>query len=790
MKTTLVLFSLFAATVARGTTYLVGTDRDLIRSSTAIVVVTAGPSTSMRSPRGAIETSTVMHVEEAISGPLPAGGDVAIVELGGFVGGQGLAIAGAPRFTPGERDLLLLETDGDGAWTTTAMGLGRFTFARDAGGRALLVRDEGEIFGWDTDGTAHREQRRAAGPFLRFVRETAGGGNPPADYFVPRDRLIADAQSLPKQTDAAASTYLIQSSGRGIRWSSFPTAQVFFSVGSQPGATSGGLTAAQRGLAVWTNDAGSNIVYQYGGTHASSGVLTSSDGVNSIVFNDPTDYISGSFTGTNGDVLAIGGFWYGSATHTFNGETFFTIQEADLVVQDGINTGGGAAGLTGNGFDHVLAHELGHTLGFRHSDKNPDGLSPCTQPSCTTNALMNSSVNFNADPTGAALQAWDMEAAAAVYGTGGGGGGGNPCTPPSITQQPQSSDFHNVPVALSVTAGGTAPFTYQWYVGTRPDTHQPAANGTGPVLTIDTLTQTTSYWVRVTGQCTPAVDSDTATITVNGCPGVTIDSVSPSTTIIQGRTQTLTVSASGSGHPLTYQWYSGSIGDTTQPAGSGASITVAPAATKTYWVRVSNDCGASATSSLVTITVTPCTVPQTVIQPSDEDAIKGTGATLSATISGTQPLLFQWYRGQRLDTSQPVPNASTASFTTDPLSSNATFWLQATNACGVVSTNAVTVRVVSTCTPPVITVQPRTQSVASGTSALLTVTATGPSLTYAWYQGPLLDFTHPVGSSSPSLSTDPITTPTSFWVRITNRCGVVSSDTATVGTTKRRAVKR
>jgi hypothetical protein len=37
---------------------------------------------------------------------------------------------------------------------------------------------------------------------------------------------------------------------------------------------------------------------------------------------------------------------------------------------------------------------------------------------------MASSVDFDNDPTGAALQGWDREAAAAVYGSGGGGGGG------------------------------------------------------------------------------------------------------------------------------------------------------------------------------------------------------------------------------------------------------------------------------------------------------------------------------------------------------------------------------
>jgi len=183
---------------------------------------------------------------------------------------------------------------------------------------------------------------------------------------------------------------------------------------------------------------------------------------------------------------------------------------------------------------------------------------------------------------------------------------------------------------------------------------------------------------------------------------------------------------------------------------------------------------------------------QVVIQPADADAIVGTGATLSATISGTGPMQFQWYRGARPDRSSPVANANTASFTTDPLFTPATFWLEASNACGTVQTNSASVRIVQSCTAPAIVAQPQSQNVAKGTSALLTVTATGPSLTYAWYQGTVLDFTHPVGTSSPSLSTPAINEATPFWVRITNQCGEARSLTATVspGTSKRRSVRR
>lgn len=75
-----------------------------------------------------------------------------------------------------------------------------------------------------------------------------------------------------------------------------------------------------------------------------------------------------------------------------------------------------------------------------------------------------------------------------------------------------------------------------------------------------------------------------------------------SQTILGGQTATLSVAAAGSG-TLSYQWYSGTPGDTSYPVGTNSTRFTTPALTMTtsYWVRVSNKLG-YVDSSVATIT--------------------------------------------------------------------------------------------------------------------------------------------------------------------------------------------
>jgi ubiquitin len=83
---------------------------------------------------------------------------------------------------------------------------------------------------------------------------------------------------------------------------------------------------------------------------------------------------------------------------------------------------------------------------------------------------------------------------------------------------------------------------------------------------------------------------------------------------------------------------------------------------------------------------------------------------------------------------------------------------------------------------PAITGQPaNTTTINSGETATLAVTATGPSLVYQWYAGVSGDTNNPVpGANAASFTTEALTAPASYWVRVSNNCDWDASYTAYV----------
>ena len=514
----LILLALvIVAPAALATTFIVPTDEEMVARADAIVIAHAEGHWVDTSRN--LETVYELRVERTLKGNFRAEDLVRLVSPGGELADRGVYVAGAPRFANGERALLFLTLD-HGRWSTTDLTLGKFKFATSTAGERVLVRDLEDVVGWDRSGATHVERVRKEAGFVHFLEERVAGRRPAADYFVSSSSItlkgVQEESTIVLQPNAPAFppfTYtdnvFYQATGTyiGTRWENISAGVTFYKRTETdiPGAADGGASVIQNGLAAWNNEPLSNINLIYGGNRPNTPSLNH-DGINVVEFNDPQNRIGGSWTGVGQVGETFLSYWN---PHDFAGQTWWSIHDADVVFQDGYTA-------TNASFPTAMTHELGHGIGWRHSNAHyirPNLVDEPCQPAveeCTGTAIMNSS---SISSLGYTLQAWDQNAAQAVYP-----GSGSTCTPVTITTQPQSKTItRGTSTTLTVAAGGTAPFGYQWYTGTTGNTASPINGATGPSVSVAPTT-TTSYWVRVSNTC-GAVNSATATVTVTTTGG-------------------------------------------------------------------------------------------------------------------------------------------------------------------------------------------------------------------------------------------------------------------------------
>lgn len=340
-----------------------------------------------------------------------------------------LVVPGVPRFSPGDQALFFLVPRGDGTYALTQSVLGVFYRTDSRSGQATASRrlsGTHELTGTGMGALLPAaDQQRDWVEFKRWLKSTAAGAVTAPSYW------NATAQEDDEPTTANFTTLGTPPS----RWFEFDADQdvtQFAHATGQVGVTGGGYSEFRDGLAAWNDDAGSNIRYAYGGTTNANGGFQVSDGVNSILFNDPNNEIGGSFDCNQGGVLATGGFRT-NGQGTFNALPFFQISESDIVVQD--NSGCFLSGNNGTNAAEIFGHELGHTLGLGHSCDDT-GVNICVPLTPQDDALMR--WRPHADGRGAELRADDQAGAAFLYTTassgsgqpppdvrsGGGGGGG------------------------------------------------------------------------------------------------------------------------------------------------------------------------------------------------------------------------------------------------------------------------------------------------------------------------------------------------------------------------------
>jgi len=77
-----------------------------------------------------------------------------------------------------------------------------------------------------------------------------------------------------------------------------------------------------------------------------------------------------------------------------------------------------------------------------------------------------------------------------------------------------------------------------------------------------------------------------------------------------------------------------------------------------------------------------CVAASISLQPISGTVPSGSTLTLVITAAGSDPLTYQWYVGESGDTSTPILGATSASYTTPPLTEDVNYWVQVSNTCG------------------------------------------------------------------------------------------------------------
>ena len=138
------------------------------------------------------------------------------------------------------------------------------------------------------------------------------------------------------------------------------------------------------------------------------------------------------------------------------------------------------------------------------------------------------------------------------------------------------------------------------------------------------------------------------------------------------------------------------------------TVTVAPVLAATYTapagaavadpantVTESNETNNTSPTAVVTVVRPPDVGPVITSQPAASQTIQSyTLVGLGVAASGSPEPDFQWYRGERGDTSNPVAGATSADFSTATLNATTRFWVRASNTVGTAESDTATVTVV------------------------------------------------------------------------------------------------
>lgn len=100
--------------------------------------------------------------------------------------------------------------------------------------------------------------------------------------------------------------------------------------------------------------------------------------------------------------------------------------------------------------------------------------------------------------------------------------------------------------------------------------------------------------------------------------------------------------------------------------------------------------------SAETATTFACGAPPLIIDQTDDLVVKfGETLTLNVTADSQETLIYQWYDGTTGDTALPISDATSDTFTSEPINFTRQFWVRVSNKYGAMDSETITAMVIN-----------------------------------------------------------------------------------------------